>query len=187
MQKRVFDIIVSFAILIVIWPLLVFAFLLASYDTKSFGVFYQDRVGQYGVIFKIFKLKTMTWSDQNHSKISKIGFTLRKYKIDELPQLFNILKGEMSIVGPRPDIEGYYDNLQGSQRELLKLKPGLTSRASIKYRNEEEILKQQSNPLLYNDTVIFPDKVKMNLLYLQNQSLLEDTRIIIQTLITYLT
>ena len=116
-------------------------------------------------------------------KVSKLGAFLRKYKLDELPQFLNVLKGEMSIVGPRPDIEGYYDKLQGEDRKVLELKPGITCEASIKYYNEEEILELQNDALHYNDTVIFPDKVKMNLNYYYHQSLISDIKIILKTII----
>ena len=111
-------------------------------------------------------------------KVTSIGKILRKTKIDELPQLINILKGDMSFVGPRPDVPGYYDVLKGEQRKVLVLKPGLTSLAAIKYRNEEQLLAQQVEPLLYNDTVIFPDKVNMNLDYLKKRSVGYDLKII---------
>jgi lipopolysaccharide/colanic/teichoic acid biosynthesis glycosyltransferase len=120
--------------------------------------------------------------DAKTSKVSKIGHFVRKYKIDELPQFINVLKGEMSIVGPRPDIKGYYDKLKGEERKILELKPGITSEASIKYYKEEEILELQENALEYNDNIIFPDKVKMNLEYYYNQNLLLDIKIIIKTL-----
>jgi lipopolysaccharide/colanic/teichoic acid biosynthesis glycosyltransferase len=148
-------------------------------DTQSDGFFFQKRVGQYGKLFTIYKLKTMQPKTGN---ISKIGFFFRKYKLDELPQFLNVLKGNMSIVGPRPDIEGYYDKLQGEERKVLELKPGITSEASIKYYNEEAILEQQQDALLYNDTVIFPDKVKMNLDYYYNQNIFLDIKIIIKTI-----
>ena len=115
-------------------------------------------------------------------KISKLGTFLRKSKLDELPQFWNVLIGDMSFVGPRPDIAGYYDVLEGEDRKILLLKPGLTSLASIKYANEEEILGLQENSLLYNDTIIFPDKVKMNLDYYYNHSFLSDINIIIKTI-----
>ena len=115
-------------------------------------------------------------------KISKLGAFLRKSKLDELPQFWNVLIGDMSFVGPRPDIAGYYDVLEGEDRKILLLKPGLTSLASIKYANEEEILGLQENSLLYNDTIIFPDKVKMNLDYYYNHSFLSDINIIIKTI-----
>lgn len=120
----------------------------------------------------------------NNNKISPIGSFLRKYKIDELPQLLNILKGEMSFVGPRPDIEGYYDKLTGEERKILELKPGLTSEASIIYKNEEELLAKQNNPLKYNDEVLFPEKIRLNLDYYYNRSIFLDLKIILRTLLT---
>ena len=110
------------------------------------------------------------------------GKFLRKSKLDELPQLLNIIKGDMSVVGPRPDIPGYYDALEGENRKILELKPGLTSEASIKYRNEEMLLKSVSNSKKYNDETIFPDKVKMNLNYYYNHNLLIDLKIILKTI-----
>jgi len=151
------------------------------FDTNSNGIFLQRRVGQFGKIFTIYKLKTL---HQKTAKVSKIGWLFRKYKLDELPQFINVLKGEMSIVGPRPDIEGYYDTLEGENRKILELKPGITSLASLKYYNEEEILKQQDQPLFYNDTVIFPDKVKMNLDYYYNRSFFEDLKVIWKTVLS---
>ncbi len=111
-------------------------------------------------------------------KVSAYGRFLRQSKLDELPQLFNILLGEMSFVGPRPDVPGYYDKLQGEERKLLELKPGLCSRAALKYYNEENLLAQQPDPLHYNDTVIFPDKVRMNLAYYYKRSFVEDLRVL---------
>lgn len=148
-------------------------------DTQSNGLFFQKRVGQYGKLFTIYKLKTMHPTTGN---VSKIGAFFRKYKIDELPQFLNVLKGEMSIVGPRPDIEGYYDQLVGENRKILELKPGITSEASIKYYNEETILEQQRDALHYNDSVIFPDKVKLNLEYYHNHNILLDIKIILKTI-----
>jgi len=111
-------------------------------------------------------------------KVSRYGKMLRQYKLDELPQLFNILIGDMSFVGPRPDVEGYYDRLHGENRKILELKPGLCSWTSLKYIDEEELLQKQQNPLKYNDEIIFPDKVKMNLEYYYNQSFWEDIKIL---------
>jgi len=146
-------------------------------------MFFQKRIGQFGKPFMIYKLKTM---HSNSEKITFFGSFFRKYKIDELPQFFNVLIGNMSIVGPRPDIEGYYDKLVGEDRKILELKPGITSLASIKYRNEDEILEKQDYPLEYNDIIIFPDKVKMNLEYYNHQSFLVDIKIIVQTIKSYL-
>lgn len=177
--KRFFDLFLSFVLIILLGPILIVSFFLASIDTKSNGLFTQQRIGQYGVLFTIYKLKTIRPISK---KISPVGRFLRKSKIDEIPQLFNVLNGTMSFVGPRPDIEGYYDKLEGEARKVLQLKPGITSEASIKYANEEVILEQQPNPLRYNDEVIFPDKVQMNLDYFHNQSLWLDIKIIFRTI-----
>ena len=176
--KRIFDFIISLlSILLVGWVILL-AILLASIDTRSFGLFVQERIGQYGKPFAIFKIKSM--NDTTHH-ISSFGRFLRKSKLDELPQLFNILLGQMSFVGPRPDIPGYYDKLEGENKKILELKPGLTSESSIKYANEEYLLNQQVDPLAYNNNVIFPDKVKMNLNYYYNRSILVDLQILFRT------
>ncbi|NHN26156.1 sugar transferase [Flavobacterium jejuense] len=177
--KRIFDLILAVLSLVLLSWILVICILIAFIDTKSFGWFVQERIGQFGKPFKIFKIKTMCDSTK---KISSFGRFLRKSKIDELPQLLNILLGQMSFVGPRPDIPGYYDLLEGENRKILELKPGLTSEASIKYANEEELLNQYENPLEYNDAVIFPDKVKMNLEYYYKQSILVDLQLIVKTI-----
>lgn len=152
----------------------------SAFDTSSDGIFIQKRVGQFGKIFRIIKLRTI---DKKTFTISKIGRFLRKSKIDEVPQLLNVFIGDMSFVGPRPDVAGYYDKLEGESRKILELKPGITSLASIKYRNEEYLLSQQENPLRYNDEVLFPDKVKMNLEYYYNRTFLLDLQLIIKTFI----
>ncbi|MBO4233837.1 sugar transferase [Riemerella anatipestifer] len=165
-------------IIVFIFPLLLLLLILVSVDTFSYGLFVQDRVGQYGRIFRIYKFKTIRPVSR---KISSIGAFLRKTKLDELPQLFNILKGEMSFIGPRPDVSGYYDSLKGEDRKLLTLKPGLLSEATLEYRNEEYLLNQKENPLKYNDEIIFPHKIKLNLEYLERVSFKEDIRILLKT------
>ncbi|NBL64823.1 sugar transferase [Flavobacterium sp. NST-5] len=177
-MKRIFDFIVALLAILVILPFAILIFLVCTIDTNSNGLFLQKRVGRFGKTFTIFKFKTV---HPKTRKISGIGRFLRKSKLDELPQLINVLKGEMTCVGPRPDIPGYYDTLQGENRKILELKPGITSEASIKYRNEEQLLANQINPLQYNDEVIFPDKVKMNLEYYYNRSFIGDLKIIIKT------
>ncbi|AZB10297.1 sugar transferase [Chryseobacterium sp. G0162] len=181
--KTVFDFILAIMLTVFLIPLLIILFIIASLDTSSNGVFFQKRVGQYGKTFTIFKFKTIHGKKRTCSKTGQI---LRKLKLDELPQLFNILKGDMSFVGPRPDIEGYYDKLKGVDRKVLELKPGLTCEASIVYRDEENILKMQKDPLQYNDEVLFPHKVRMNLDYLENISFSNDIKILLRTLITIL-
>jgi lipopolysaccharide/colanic/teichoic acid biosynthesis glycosyltransferase len=173
--KRIFDIILAFVSLIILAPILLICWLLACIDTNSNGFFLQPRIGQHGAVFMIVKFRTI---HPKTSKISKFGAFLRKTKIDEFPQLFNILKGEMSIVGPRPDIAGYYDVLKGENRKILELKPGLTSEAALKYANEEAVLSNIANPLQYNDDVIFPDKVQLNLTYYYNHTFWGDLKII---------
>ncbi|SHG36761.1 Sugar transferase involved in LPS biosynthesis (colanic, teichoic acid) [Flavobacterium segetis] len=184
MQKRIFDIVFSFVVLSLFLWLLIISWFIAAIDTRTNGIFTQQRIGQHGRKFTILKLRTIK-NDLLSGKqtISKMGFFLRKYKLDELPQLLNILSGKMSVVGPRPDLEGYYDLLEGESKKIVQLKPGLTSAASLKYINEEEILKKQNDPLLYNMTVIFPDKVQMNLAYFYNHSVFGDFKIILKTVI----
>ncbi len=179
MSKRLFDFIFSLVFLLLFGWVIVVGYILASIDTQSNGFFLQKRVGQYGKLFTIYKLQTIHPKTQ---KISAIGQFLRKYKVDELPQFINVLMGNMSVVGPRPDIVGYYDKLEGEDRKVLNLKPGITSLASIKYANEEYLLSEQKEPLKYNDEVIFPDKVKMNLDYYYNRNFWMDLKIVIKTI-----
>jgi len=166
-------------ILLFVFGLVVF-FSITAIDTHSNGIFQQERIGRYGKPFYIYKLRTLHVRTQ---KISLWGQLLRKTKLDELPQLLNILKGEMTLVGPRPDVAGYADSLQDSDRLLLTLLPGITGLASLKYRNEEELLAQQSDPLAFNDAVIWPDKVRINNWYAQNRTLVMDLQILFYTLV----
>jgi lipopolysaccharide/colanic/teichoic acid biosynthesis glycosyltransferase len=180
MSKRLFDLFFAILGLLLTSPLLVVLYCIAVFDTQQTGIFSQKRIGQFGIPFTIYKFRTFGRSTTK--PISKIGAFLRNSKLDELPQLWNILLGNMSFVGPRPDIAGYYDALQGEDRKILELKPGVTSLASIKYAREEELLEKQENPVLYNDTVLFPDKVKMNLDYYKNNSIFGDVIIIWKTI-----
>ena len=184
MYKRPFDIFVSLAALLILSPVMAVSWIAAAIDTKSSGFFTQKRIGRYGKRYSIIKLRTM--SKSLPKRISRFGAFLRESKIDELPQLFNVLAGQMSIVGPRPDIAGYYDRLQGEARKVLEMRPGITSAASVKYRDEEILLSKLENPLQYNDEVIFPDKVRMNLEYYYNRGLWQDMKIIIDTIKGYL-
>lgn len=167
----------AFFLLILLSPVLLFFLFISFIDLRSKSLFLQKRIGQYGKPFVIYKIKTM-----NNGQITRLGSYLRKYKIDELPQLFNIIKGDMSFVGPRPDIPGYYDILKGSDRAVLEVKPGLTSLAALKYVNEEALLKSKKDPQEYNDSIIFPDKVQMNLDYCKKRSFSYDLYIIGLTL-----
>lgn len=178
MVKRFFDVLVSVIALLLLLPVILILFILASLDTGESGLFLQQRVGRYGRVFTIFKVRTM----KAGGKVSAFGKFLRKTKADELPQLFNVLTGDMSLVGPRPDVPGYYDRLQGKERQLLQLRPGLTGQASLKYRDEDAMLAGQPDPERYNNEVIFPDKVRINMQYLQNQSFWLDLKIIVLTI-----
>lgn len=182
MLKRIFDVLFSLLALSLFGWIVAITIVLAAIVTKSNGLFFQKRVGRHGVAFTIIKIRTLRVENDGIISTSKVGKFLRKSKLDELPQLINIIKGEMSVVGPRPDVPGYYDLLKGENRKILELKPGLTSEASIKYKNEETLLQSVANPKFYNDEVIFPDKVKMNLDYYHNHNLLLDVKIIIKTI-----
>ena len=187
--KRGFDIIVSFLGLTFSWWLIFIAWVIATFETKSNGFFIQKRVGRNGKIFNVIKIKTMkkvegvdtTITSSNDVRITKSGKFFRDTKIDELPQLINVLIGDMSFVGPRPDVPGYADKLEGEDRIVLSIRPGITGPASLKYKNEEEILASQNDPKWYNDKIIWPDKVRINKEYIKNWSLKKDIEYIIKT------
>jgi lipopolysaccharide/colanic/teichoic acid biosynthesis glycosyltransferase len=189
--KRAFDIIASLAGLLLFAPVILLCWLVAALDTHSNGFFIQRRIGRHGRIIHVCKIKTMYPGDgkrspiasRNISSISRSGRFLRKYKLDELPQLFNVLTGSMSFVGPRPDVPGYADRLHGEDRIILSLRPGITGPASIKYRDEESILAAVDDPEAYNDKIIWPDKVRINREYFNNYSLLRDLQYIFNTIL----
>lgn len=154
------------------------------------AIFKQKRVGRNGKTFTMYKFRSMSAhhggssvSIAGESRITPLGAKLRKYKIDELPELWNVLIGHMSFVGPRPDVPGYADNLEGENRNILRLRPGITGPASLKYRDEEELLAKQENPQEYNDKVIYPDKVRINLYYLSHYSFIMDIKMIVATVL----
>ena len=181
MAKKTFDFFFAVLGLLVFGFIIIIFFIAACASTGKNGIFKQVRIGQYGKPFTIYKLRSMrVVSGQN--RVTGLGRFLRKYKIDELPQLYNILIGTMSFVGPRPDLPGYYDTLAGTDREVLQLKPGITGPASLKYANEEELLLAVPNSLEYNDTVLFPDKVRINLNYQKHQTLWLDVKLILYTI-----
>ncbi|WP_313803815.1 sugar transferase [Flavobacterium sp.] len=175
--KRLFDIVFSATALVFVGWIIFLCWLVATIDTRENGFFLQKRVGQHARYFTILKIRTM-----KDGKVTWLGAFFRKTKLDELPQFINVLIGDMSVVGPRPDIPGYYDLLEGESRKILELKPGLTSLASLKYFNEEYLLEKQENPLHFNDTVIFPDKVRMNLQYYHTRTFWGDVKIVLATL-----
>ncbi len=189
-MKFLFDRIVSFFGLLFLSPvLLVVAVLVKVKMPEGPVIFAQKRVGREGRLFTMYKFRSMTVAHSGssisvagESRITPLGATLRKYKLDELPELWNVLIGDMSFVGPRPDVPGYADRLQGEDRLILRLRPGITGPASLKYANEEELLAQVENPQRYNDEVIFPDKVKINLDYYYNRSFVGDIKLIFQTI-----
>jgi lipopolysaccharide/colanic/teichoic acid biosynthesis glycosyltransferase len=188
--KRTFDLVFSLLGLIFFSWLIILAFLIASIETKSNGFFIQKRVGKDGKMFNVIKIKTMkpvkglnsTVTTSNDLRITKWGKFFRKTKIDELPQLINVLLGKMSFVGPRPDVPGYADKLVGEDRIILSVRPGITGPATIKYRNEEELLAKVEDPEKYNKEVIYPDKVRINKEYVQNYSFWKDIKYIIKTI-----
>jgi len=199
--KRCFDIIVSFICLIIAIIPIIILVVLASFSTNKFGIFVQKRVGYKGKLFRFYKIRSMksvglipTKNNEsyllevNHitingdRRITKLGKFLRRFKLDELPQLVNVLIGNMSFVGPRPDIKGYADELKGEDRIILTVRPGITGPATLKYRNEEMILSKQRNPVKYNKEVIWKDKIKLNKEYINNWSFKADITCMFKTL-----
>lgn len=191
MMKFLFDRLASFFGLLIIWPVLIIVAILIKIKMPGGPVFFtQKRVGRNGKLFTMYKFRSMTVSHSGssisvagESRITPFGAKLRKYKIDELPELWNVLIGDMSFVGPRPDVPGYADMLKGEDRDILKLRPGITGPASLKYRNEEELLSHVDDPIKYNNEVIFPDKVRINLYYLHNYSFWTDIKLILCTVL----
>ncbi len=189
--KLLFDRIMALFGLVLLSPVLLCVAVLIRVKMPGGSViFRQKRVGQHGRLFTMYKFRSMTMlhsgssvSVKGESRITPLGAVLRKYKLDELPELWNVLMGDMSLVGPRPDVPGYADKLKGDDRRMLLLKPGIMGPASLKYRNEEELLAEQENPQKYNDEVLFPDKVRINIEYLDNWSFWYDTKIIIYTVL----
>lgn len=197
--KWLFDKLASLFGLVFLSPVLLVVAILIKNKMPGPILFCQKRVGQYGKMFTVYKFRSMTVKTEasvaskdsettsiastEQSRITPLGEKLRRYKLDELPELWNVLKGDMSFVGPRPDVPGYADQLKGEDRDVLKLKPGITGPASLKYRNEEELLASVDNPIQYNDEVIFPDKVRLNLYYLKHYSFIKDIQMIVCTVL----
>lgn len=190
MIKRTFDLLASFFGLFLLWPVLLLISLLIKIKMPEGPIlFKQKRIGRFGKLFTMVKFRTMTVNHNGSSvsvkgecRITPFGSYLRKYKLDELPELWNVLKGDMSFVGPRPDVPGYADKLVGEERRILELRPGITGPASLKYANEEEILTNVADPIKYNDEVIYPDKVRINLDYFNNRSFCLDIKLIFWTI-----
>lgn len=185
--KRVFDLSLALVLLPVIIIPLTILLLGALIDVGHFGWFQQLRVGQDGKLFYMYKIRTLKAGKyclgalDHHA--SAYGRFLRRTKLDELPQLFNVLFGAMSFVGPRPDIQGFADELIGEDRIILKVKPGVTGPATLKYKDEEQLLAMQSDPETYNRTIIWVDKVEINKKYVQNWSFSLDLKYILQSIL----
>ena len=191
--KRSFDIALSAILLILFFPLIIMFWIAASIDTGQNGLFIQRRIGVGGSTFPLIKIRTMRrcvdWSTSvttiKDPRITKFGYMLRKSKMDELPQLLNILFGHMSFVGPRPDVSGFADHLTGSDRIILFLRPGLTGPATLHFRNEEITLAAQIDPELYNLEIIWPKKVSLNRLYAEKWRFSLDLWYLLKTLLPH--
>lgn len=189
--KWVFDRGMALVGLLLLWPVLIVVAMLIKMRMPGGPVlFTQKRVGRHGRLFTMHKFRSMTVAHGGSSvsvageaRITPLGAVLRKYKLDELPELWDVLVGNMSFVGPRPDVPGYADQLEGDNRRILALRPGITGPASLKYRDEEDLLAKVENPVEYNDTVIFPDKVRLNLYYLDHYSFVKDLQMIVCTVL----
>ena len=189
-MKRIFDLLFAVLGVILLFPILIIISCIIKLTSKGSAFFIQERVGKEGKMFRMIKFRSMHVVNKSYSTISvkgdvritKIGAVLRRYKLDELPGLWNVLVGDMSLVGPRPDVSGYADKLEGEDRNILKLRPGITGPASLKFANEEELLSKQGSPEKYNDEIIYPEKVRINLDYYYNHNLWIDIKIIFATI-----
>lgn len=188
--KWLFDRIMALIGLLFLWPVLVVVAILIKIKMPGPVLFVQQRVGKDGKLFSCHKFRSMTVghggssvSVAGESRITPLGATLRKYKLDELPELWDVFIGTMSFVGPRPDVPGYADQLQGEDRIILTLRPGITGPATLKYRNEEELLATVDDPIKYNDEIIYPDKVRINRYYAEHYSFIKDIQMIFCTVL----
>ena len=188
--KYIFDRLMALVGLLFLWPVLLIVAILIKCKMPGPVLFVQPRVGKNGKLFNCHKFRSMTIGHNGSSvsvageaRITPLGAKLRKYKLDELPELWDVFIGNMSFVGPRPDVPGYADTLQGEDRIILTLRPGITGPATLKYRNEEELLATVQNPQQYNDTVIYPDKVRINRYYAEHYSFINDIKMIFCTVL----
>jgi lipopolysaccharide/colanic/teichoic acid biosynthesis glycosyltransferase len=188
--KRVFDMAAAFAGIVILVPVFLVIALLIRIKMSKPVIFKQIRAGRYGKAFTIYKFRTMFMDHQGSTvsvlgdkRVTPLGAVLRKYKLDELPELFNVLKGDLSFVGPRPDMPEYAGKLSGEERRILELRPGITGPATIKYANEEKLLALVDDPVRYNDDVLWPDKVRLNLDYYYTRTFLGDLKILLRTII----
>lgn len=188
--KWLFDRIMALIGLLFLWPVLLVVAMLIKIKMPGPVLFVQKRVGRNGQLFNCHKFRSMTIghggssvSVAGEARITPLGAKLRRYKLDELPELWDVLIGNMSFVGPRPDVPGYADKLQGEDRIILTLRPGITGPATLKYRNEEELLANVKDPQQYNDEVIYPDKVRINRYYAEHYSFVTDIKMIVCTVL----
>lgn len=181
--KRAFDLCSCSIALLFFAPIIAICVLIARWDTGASGIFVQRRIGMHGKPFDVYKIRTMntaneeintTITKRDDPRVTKLGALFRRFKLDELPQLWNVVRGDMSLVGPRPDVPGYADQLTGDHRRLLSIRPGITGPATIKYRDEESLLAAAADTVVFNDQVLYPDKIRLNLDYLDNWGLKKD-------------
>lgn len=189
--KRTFDLALALVVLITTFWLIAAAWLAARIDTRASGFFVQERIGRHGKPFRLIKIRTMRADGSPGSsvtvlgdpRITTVGVFLRRWKLDELPQVLNVLRGDMSIVGPRPDVAGLADKLDGLDRIVLSVRPGITGPATLKYRDEEIVLSRVADPDRHSREVIFPDKTRINRAYVENWSFGNDLRCIWRTIL----
>lgn len=189
-EKRFFDLVVSAAGLTLLWPVVLVLWAAASIETRRNGFFTQKRVGRHGKIFRFVKIRSMKQipgmdthvTADKDPRITRLGRFLRKTKLDELPQLWNVLTGSMSLVGPRPEVPGYADRVTGESRRMLELRPGITGPATLFFRCEEDLLARVADRQKYNDEVLFPTKVHINCGYFDNWSFFRDFGYILVTI-----
>ena len=184
--KRLFDVLLAIILLLPVSVLLLLLLPICAWETRTNGLYHQMRIGRYGEPFRMFKLRTLKQEPHKlghlDASATRSGKWIRARKLDELPQLYHVLVGEMSFVGPRPDVPGFADELEEDDRLILTVKPGITGPATLKYRNEEQLLALQDNPENYNRTIIWPDKVKINKNYVQNWSFYVDLNCLLKSL-----
>lgn len=190
-MTRLFDILFSLIGLVILSPVFLIIYILIIIESPGGGFYSQERVGKNGTTFKLLKFRSMrTGADKqglitvggHDSRITRMGYIIRKYKIDELPQLLNVLKGDMSLVGPRPEVRKYVDMYTDEQRCVLSIKPGITDYASIEYSDENVILGQADDPDKVYVEQIMPDKIRLNMRYIENHNLMEYFKIIFLTI-----
>jgi lipopolysaccharide/colanic/teichoic acid biosynthesis glycosyltransferase len=188
---RLLDILFSAIGLVLLSPLFILFYILVWMESKGGGFFVQERIGKDGKPFGLYKFRSMKTEAEaegqitvgaHDTRITRIGYFLRKYKLDELPQLWNVLKGDMSIVGPRPEVKRYVDLYTDEQRKVLTVRPGITDHASIRYINENEILCRADDPERVYIEQIMPDKIKLNMVYIEHHTLREYLRVILLTI-----